>query len=117
MVHYDPRGFTVAFPETTWKHAEPHLSQVGSSLTDAFRVLTDPDLILDNPDVSGLNRSAKERFVRFEAKIQQHVIVPVRILDADQKHPGYGTLKAGTRLAVTIYASTSVPTAAVIWRK
>ena len=108
----------VIFPESSWQHANErlHLVDLGGSWTSAITTVTKPDLIIENPQIGGLVRTAIERYVRFDNRLNQHVIVPMKVLQTDEKLPGY-TAKAGSRLATTVFASQDVPKAPVIWSK
>jgi len=80
--------------------------------------LARPALILDDANRPGLARRGHERYVRHDADLGCHVIVPARILGPKDEETiaGYGTVSSGTRIALTVYTSDDIPFGAVVWR-
>jgi hypothetical protein len=115
FISKDPRGYTVIFPSSTWGHARQHVIELGDARDEVLSVLSSPEMILDNQSNRFNQRSAIERYVGYSATINSHIVIPVKQIDSGLLLEEHGIEGEG-RLAVTCFASKTIPHGKIKWR-
>lgn len=105
-LHLDPRKIYVLV-DLEAGHLEKHYTDLQGQLREHLvETICSPDRIVSNQshrDPPG--RRGNERYVRFDARLERFINVPVKNCEESEMVPGYGIVSGDTRLVLTCYPS------------
>ena len=113
----DPRGITVFVAEDRWRHAVEQHPELEGEIEAVALTVTAPEVILTNPQNSPNlpQRSAQERYVRFDGALNTNLVVVAKTVPAGGRVPGVGVVTTACRELWTAHSTYYRPKGTQLW--